>query len=219
MSLNFIFTHLNAIMLSVWLVFFVFTVLRFVRPQWIKNVSYDWFVFATIALHLLYAVFVTWGQYYVWSMGSDFTRALLSSPLASAAPLPSIFEWTRGYFERPLGYFAYYAIGRFFLKIITLFAVSGFFYLLFSVWNKYRSVLAPQGQKLLLILMLIAGWPGVLVLIPLGFFLSILSFIVPARIISSPIPIEWMFLIATPFALLFGRFALSYLNVLPLVAL
>lgn len=227
MLLNFIFSHLNAIMLFVWLIFFALVAMRFVRPLWVKNISYGWFVLAAIVLHLLYAGFVTWGQYHVWATGSDFTRVFLTAPLSPAAPLPAIFEWTRGYFDQPLGYFAYYAIGRFFLKVFVLFAFSGFFYFLFKIWNRYRRVFAPQGPELLLVLMLIAGWPGVLVLIPLGFFLSVLSFGLPARIstkvqpLGTPprISIEHMFLIATPFAVLFARLALAYLNVLPFVAL
>lgn len=179
MALNFIFSHLNAIVLAIWLIFFAVVAVRFLRPAWLPRLSFGWLAVAAISLHLLFALFITWGQYHVWATGSDFTRVFLSSPLSPEAPLPGLFEWIRGYFEQPLGYFAYYVIGRFFLKVVALFMVSLLFYFLFKVWNKYRNIFAPHGPELLLALMLISGWPGILVLIPLGLVLSVLSFALP----------------------------------------
>ena len=106
MILGFIFSHLNIIVLGVWIVFFGVVLLRFVRPRLVKNISYKWLILAAVALHLFYVIFLTWGQYHIWAVASDFTRSLLSAPLPIEAPLPAILEWTRSYFTHPLGYFA-----------------------------------------------------------------------------------------------------------------
>ncbi len=219
MALNFIFAHLNAIMLAVWVIFFTIVVVRFLRPTLLPRVSFGILAMAAIGVHLFFALFITWGQYHVWATGSDFTRVFLSAPLSSEVPLPSLFEWMRGYFEQPLGYFAYYAIGRFFLKVFLLFIISGFFYLLFKVWDKYRRVFIPDGAELLLALMLISGWPGILVLIPLGLLFSVISFVFPPSLGAWRFSIERMFLVATPIALLFAISIFAYFNVLLFVAL
>lgn len=218
MVLNFIFAHLNVIALGMWAVFFCVVLMRFMRPRWVKNVSYKWLVLGAIVLHLFYGAFVTWGQYHVWSAESDLSRVFLSAPLAAEAPLPNVLEWMRGYFDHPLGYFAYYAFGRFFLNILILFAVSGFLYAIFKVWNNYRGFLGEHGPELLFVLMLISGWPGVLVLVFLGFILALVSFALPVISIRNPLSLEQAFLIATPFALIFARPLLLHFHLLALLS-
>lgn len=216
MLLNFIFAHLDAFALGMWVIFFCVVLIRFLRPFWVKNISYKWLILGAVALHIFYAIFVTWGQYYVWAIGSDFTRALLASPLSTEAPLPNIFEWARAYLDGSLGYFTYYAFGRFFFKIILLFGVAGLFYAVFKLWNNYRKSLGEHGPELILILLLIAGWPGVFILIPLGLSIAALSFGVLYGTAGRRVHIEPSFLIATPLALLFARPLLDYFHILNL---
>ena len=228
MNFNFIFSNLDIIFLVVWIIFFIIVAVRFVRPLWVKNVSYTWLVLCAAALHLFYVIVVTWGQYHVWAIGSDLTRTLLSSPLPMEAPLPSILEWSRSYLNQPLGYFAYYAFGRFFLSVLILFAVAGLLFVVFKIVNKYRGGLGEHGPELLLVLMLISGWPGVLLLIPLALILAALFLILPRTVLGRFIQresldgtweerriyIEQAFLVATPLALLFARPLLAHFHLL-----
>lgn len=215
MFLNFIFSHLNLFAMVIWMLFFSLVVIRFIRPLWVKNISYKWLILTAVMLHLFYGAFVTWGQHHVWATGSDFTKALLASPLSLDAPLPGFLEFMRPHF----GYFSYYALGRFFLNIFMLFSVSGLLYFFFKMGNKYNRRLGEHGPELLLVLMLIAGWPGVLLLIPFALFLSLASFILPWVSSRNPIMLEGAFLIAVPFAFFLARPILSHFNLLGLISM
>lgn len=216
--LNFIFAHLNAIALGMWAVFFCVVLVRSMCPLWVKNISYKRLILSAVALHVFYAVFVTWGQYHVWALGSDFTRSLLALPLPVEAPLPGIFEWTRAYFDQPLGYFAYYAFGRFFLNTLVLFAVALLLYVVFRIWDKRRGGFGEHGPEILFVLMLISGWPGMIVLILFGFMLALTSFALPLISTRNPLSLERAFLIATPFVLLLARPILIHLHLLALLS-
>ena len=73
MSLNFLLANFNAIALTVWGIFFMFVVVRFIRPLLLKSIPYKWLVLGAVSLHLLYGIFATWGQYVVWGK-SEFTK-------------------------------------------------------------------------------------------------------------------------------------------------
>lgn len=215
MSLIFIFNNINNIFLVGWSTLIILTAVRLFRPVLVKNISYWWIVGIVVGLHLSYGAFITWGQYYVWANGNTFTQSLISLPLPAEAPLPSILEWSRSYFEKPLGYFTYYVFGRVWLNIIILFVVSGLLYFVLKLWSNYRGGFLPNGPEIILALLLISGYPGILVLIPLGFIVAIIWFIF--TIIKNrstglqPMYIEPAFLIATAVALFFSKAVLSYL--------
>ena len=220
MIINFIFSHLNAITLGIWAIFFVVVLVRFIRPHWVKNISYVYLILIAIALHLFYAVFVTWGQYHLWSISSDFTRMLLAAPLPLEVPLPWMLEYVRSYFEGPLGYFTYYAFGHFFFNILVLFLVTGFFYAIFKFWDLRKNSFQTKEPELLCVLMLISGWPGVVVLVPLGFVFAIIysagSLVFFKKDQTSLLP---AFLFATPIALMGGETILGLFNLYPLLKL
>ena len=216
MTLYFIFNHLNAIVLAIRVVFLCVVAIAFYRPVWavrtLGNISFSKLALIAIGLNLFYGLFVTWGQYYVWATSGDFTRTLLSLPLSKEAPLPFLLEWTRTFFEHHLGYFSYYVLGRTWLNILILFLISGALYFIFRVWKFYRAGFLEQGPEILLVLMLISGFPGVLVLIPLGFIFSILLFIFSYFKGDKIVNIEPVFILAAFFALLFTRTILSMLQ-------
>ncbi len=226
MSLNFIFSNLNIIVLVVWVVFFAVVVLRFMRPvvasngltrhnpAGLKNISYSMLVGIAIGLHIFYGAFVTWGQYHVWATSSEFTQTFVTSPLPNEVPL-GILEGLRGAFDQPLGYFTYYVFGRIWLDIIILFALSGFFYSILKIWSFYRGGFLPHGTEILLVLMLISGYPGILILVPLGFVLAFASFgIARFRRTSGvkQIYLEPSFIIATPIAIFYPIATLLYIK-------
>ncbi len=252
MPLNFIILNLNVIVLAVWAVFFIVVVLRFVRPEWAcplkffsekiwraRNISFSMLMVLAIGLHIFYGAFVTWGQYHTWSApGNDLGKSFLSSPLSKEVPLPIVLEVLRPALEQPLGYFSYYVFGRIWLNIIILFALSGFFYSILKIWSFYRGGFLPHGPEILLVLMLISGYPGILVLVPFSFAVAFgyfgisyaiklfteiglpKQYAIPAFLSSvrkavsivkcSPIYLEHSFMVATPLALLFGATIFSY---------
>lgn len=220
MILNFIFSNLNIVALVAWVIFLGIILIRYIRPHWVKNISYAWLILGAITLHLFYAVFVTWGQYHLWSVSSDFTRMLLSAPLPPEAPLPWMLEFIRSYFEGSLGYFVYYAFGHFFFGILILFLITGIFYAIFKFLSLRKNTFKAEEPEFLCLLMLVSGWPGVIVLLPLGFALAIIysvgSIVFFKEEQTSPLP---AFLFATFIALVGGKVILSLLHLYPLLKL
>lgn len=209
-SLNFVFSNLNAIVLGIWIIFLIILAIRFFRPAWVKNISFLKLVFIAIGLNIFYGLFVSWGQYYVWSHGNFITKDLLTLPLPKTTPL--LMEWIRPLYEHHWGYFLHYVIGRVWTNILVSFLISGAFYLLFKFWNFYRGGFLEQGPELLLALMLVSGFPDVMVLVPLGFIFTILLFtFYYFKKGHKIVDIEPAFIFATLFALLFTNIILAYL--------
>ncbi len=190
MILNFIFSNLNAIVLGVWILFLIIVAIRYFQPTWIKsnnkflskiftglkNISFLKLILIALGLNIFYGLFVSWGQYYVWSTASEVTKFLLTSPLPVEITFPSYLEWTRPLFNNNLGYFLFYIWGRVWLNIFILFTFSGLMYFVFRTWKFYRGGFLEKGPELMLVLMLISGWMGVLVSLSLGFIFAILFF-------------------------------------------
>ncbi|MBI3634160.1 MAG: hypothetical protein HY228_00900 [Candidatus Yonathbacteria bacterium] len=218
--MNFILAHLNSIILGIWGIFFGIVLVRFIRPQWVKNISYRWLIALAVALHIFYVIFVAWGQYHIWATSSDFTRFLLSAPLPTEAPLPTIFEWARPYFSHSLGYFFYYVFGRFFLSTIVLFTVTGFFYAILKFWYSRQNNFRADDPEIFCILMLISGWPGIVALVPLGFVIAILSSLGALIFFKrNQAPLAPAFLVVTPIALIFAKPILDLLHLYSLLKL
>ncbi|MCX6755021.1 MAG: hypothetical protein NT068_00570 [Candidatus Nomurabacteria bacterium] len=210
--LYFIFSNLNAIILGFWILFLFVVSIRFFRPSWVKNISYLKLSFIAGGVHVAYSIFVTWGQYYVWSISSDITKALLKLPLSKEAPLPNFLEWSRNLvFDGHLGYFLYYVLGRIWFYTLLLFLTAIFFYLIFRIWKFYRGGFMEKGPEFLLVLMLVSGWPNIFVCISLGFSISILYLLFAYLFNKKTIQIEPFFIISTMLALLFTKLILIYL--------
>ena len=211
MKLNFIFSHLHALVLAVWVVFLIIVAIRFFRQALVKNISFFKLIVIAIGFIIFYGLFVSWGQYYVWATSSDVTRSLLDAPLSKQVPFPVYLEFIRPFFENHFGYFLFYILGRVWLNILISFLISGILYFLFRVWQFYRGGFLSQCPELLLFLMLISGFPGVLVSVPLGFVLSILLFGFSYLKGNKVVHIEPVFIFTTLFALLFTRMILNVL--------
>ncbi len=205
MILNFIFFHLNAIVLAIWVFFLIIVANRFFIKSWVKNISLKKLAVIAVVLNITYGAFITWAQYYVWATGSAFSKSFINSPLPKEVPLSSVLEWTRSLFENKLGYFSYYVLGRFWLYIFILFAISFILYFLLKIWKKYRGGFRDDGPLLILILMLISGWPGILVFIPLGFIGSVLYLIISILMGRRVVEIEPVFIFVALIALVYGR--------------
>lgn len=223
MLLNFIFSNINIIALAIWFAFYIVVVIRTFRPAWIKHVSYTWLIACAISLHLIYGIFLTWGQYFVWSK-SEFTKIFLSSALPKEVPFPTYLEFVRPLFSGAHGYFALYAFEHFFLGIIALFFVTGLFALFFKLYAHYRPALFQERDIAVIALaFLIAGWPGAIVLVPLSFviavFITSLSLLKPGFNKTKQVSLPLAFLLATPIALLFSTKILTALHLYALLKL
>lgn len=201
--------HFNAINLSVWVLFLFVVTLRYFRPAWVKNISYKTLLFIAIGLNILYGAFLTWGQYYVWSLISDVSRSLLTLPLHAQVPFASYLEWTRFIFNGNHGYFMFYVFGRFWLNIIISFVVAVVLYFIFKVWKLYKGGFQEKGPLFILILMLISGFPGVLVTVALGLVFSIIFLVVSYYRGNRKINIEPIFILTTLISLFFTNIILS----------
>lgn len=220
MPLDFLIINLDKINLSIWLLFFSIVVIRYVRPQLLKNISYGLLACVAIVLHLLYGILATWGQYVVWGK-SEFTRILLSSSLSPEVPFPFLLEWMRPFFGGAHGYFAFYSFQNFFLSTVALLVVTGLFYVFLVTRARYRAHNFREGDIMLILLaMLISGWPGIIVLLPMGFvFAVILSIISRIFYGIERIPLAPAFLFSAPIALIYAIPILTTLNLYPLLKL
>ncbi|MBI5798912.1 MAG: hypothetical protein HZB10_03195 [Candidatus Yonathbacteria bacterium] len=219
--MNFIFANIDTIAIAVWLVFFVLVVVRTLRPALVKNVSYKVLVGIALSLYLLYGAVATWGQYRTWATSSDISRALLEAPLAHEVPFPSYLEWTRPLFDHTHGYFWFYSFQHFFLSTIALIIIVGLFLLFLVVRSRTHPINFREGDIMLIALaMLISGWPGVIVLLPIGLVSAILLSI-GARVIYGieRIPLPPAFLLASPVAFIYAVPILTALNLYPLLKL
>ena len=190
-------------MLAMWGGLYAFTLAFFMRPFWFRKfprLSYTKLIVLAIGLHLFFAMFITWGQYYVWQ-SNQFTQIFLSLPLPGEAPLPYLLEWTRRYFEHPFGYFAYYSFGHFWLELINLFTVTGIFYGVLKFWQFYRAGFLSEGPEIILLLSLLVGWPGVLLFIPAGLVLSVLFYVFLYTRGERRVHLEPVFMFLAPFLL------------------
>lgn len=218
---NFIFLNLNIIALAGWLMFFCIVAIRTLRPSWVNNISYGVFVVGAICLHFLYGIVATFGQARAWAMSNDATRVLFAAPLPSEVPFPSYLEWAHPLFERTHGYFAFYSFEHFFLSTIALFVVAGLFFLFLVARARYRSFNFREGDIMLIVLiMLISGWPGIFVLLPIGLVSAVLLS-VGARALYGVerITLPPAFLLAAPFALIFATPILTSLHLYSLLKL
>lgn len=228
MSLNFIFANLDRIALVVWLVFFVIVLTSHRNCLWgnkvcsnIALLSYGWLVSLAVAIHFLYGIFATWGQYVTWAKGDDVTHALLSAPLAPEVPFPSLFEWARPFFMGNHGYFAFYSFQHFFLSTIALLVVAGLFFAFLVIRARYYPINFREGDIAMIVLaLLIAGWPGAVVLLPIGLLVAVI-FSLGARFFYGieRVPLPPAFLAAAPVALLFAIPILTFFHLYPLLKL
>jgi hypothetical protein len=123
---------------------------------------------AVIALNFTYPAVLTGLQWYSWSE-SAVGRALLSLPLDPKVPLPALLQPARIFFEHAGGYFAFYAIDRFWLSFVLTCICAAIFQFVFVIVRRIGADTEPRSDNALpLLAVLIVGWPGVVVFVPLS---------------------------------------------------
>ena len=91
---------------SFWIFFLFIVVIRFLNLKWIeldnsffskiikliKNISFYKFIIIAFTINIIYVLFISWGQYYVWATANDFTKILVNLPISKEVPIPYLFE-------------------------------------------------------------------------------------------------------------------------------
>lgn len=203
----------HIIFLILWFGFFLLVFLRYLNYGWCARLSWKFLVVTAVALHLAYGVLLTWGQYVTWG-GNPATRVFLEQPLPREVPLVAFLESARPLLEKPLGYFVFYAFGRFWVSIILLLGLTGFF----ATLLKMRAYCRPDNFRadeiaMITLALLISGWPGIIVLVPLSFcFAVVFSFFSSFFLRIPKVHLAPSFLFAAPLSLALGVPVLKFLE-------
>lgn len=210
---NFLISYANIIMLAVLELMAIVAMLRYFKVSFFKKISWGWLVAIAIILNVVYPVLLSWGQYIVWTY-TQVTRVFLVAPLASHVPLSWFADDLRPYLEQPHGYFAFYIFNHFFLSVIVLLSATAFLSALVLLWSKYSPLNFKKGDILAVTLtFLLAGWPGIIILIPVAFAtLILLSLINEIRMKENNVSLSFVFLVTVPFIILLAVPILKILN-------
>ena len=141
------------------LLFFVYAAENFLerkgkaRPRFFNKI-YRLLPIVLTFFYVFYASIETIAQYYVWSHDS-FSKLFLPP-------------------YQDLSFFVFYSFGRFWLNAILAVGAAFVFYLFLKILSRHRDGLFKQGEKELgLIFALLAGWPGIVIFIPLVFVVTV----------------------------------------------
>lgn len=218
--IHFLASYIHIIAMIVWVFVAALLLLRYFKVKFFAQIPWWSIVVLVVLLHIGYVALLAFGQYELWA-SNEFTRDFLTQPLAQDVPFPAALEWARSWFEGPLGYFSFYVLGRFAMSLAILFGVTLACLGLLILRAKYRPVNFQKGDIFALTLaVLVSGWPGVVVLVPLGFIVAI-GLLLVGRILYgvNRIYLPPAFLIASPVAFLFGVKILTALNLYTLFKL
>lgn len=160
------------------------------------------------AFRIIYAVFLTIGQYVFWG-GSPETKIFLQQGIDESGPLGAlvkIFPFLGG----ELGYFAFYAFMHFWLGAFVAILCALLFWWFLKMLHKYRERFFEDGEKELgATLALLAGWPNFILFIVIAFVCVLLISLTRGVVYKEPYTTLGLpFLIATLMLLLFGKILL-----------
>jgi hypothetical protein len=165
---------------------------------------------ATVVFRVGFALFLTYGQYYVWSQ-STLTQSLLHSPLDPATMpfwLVRAFPWI---FNTDLGYLFFYSWGRFWLNALLSIAVAALFFWYLRMLERRNARFFEEGEPELGFLMaLLVGWPDIVVFVPFVFLAVVLTSVFRGTVLRQPLTtLGWPFLIAALVTLTCGGLILD----------
>lgn len=166
-----------------------------------------------ISFSILYPAIITAAQYHIWNQ-NPLTRKLLNLPLESDVPVPDILRGFYTVFPEDKTYFVNYVFGRFWLEALITLVCAVAIYLFFKFVGKIRPAAISANEVLLATLaVVIAGWPGLLILIPLTLLLLVLfSFYNLLTQGGRQTSIKWPILLAIIIVLLLGQPIATFLG-------
>ncbi len=134
--------------------------------RFLSRPVFFWLVILAAGFRLLYATFLTWGQYYLWKADS-LTQTFLNSPLSPEVPPPGGLENLPILFQNPLGYFLFYSYGRFWLNVFLSLVAAAGFYLFLKFLKRYNGRFFLEGEvEIGFIAALSVGWPNFVLFVP-----------------------------------------------------
>lgn len=184
------------------------------RPEIARKITtYKFLIIFVIAFKVLYACFLAVGQYYVWA-SNGATQAFLNSPLSESVPESFVTKLFPGLFQSNLGYFYFYAYGRFFLNVFLAVGIAFAFWAFLRTLKKYNERFFEEGEtELGLLAALIVGWPNFLVFIPIVFVSIVVVSIVRGIFFKEAYTTMGApFLLATFLCLVAGDWLITILN-------
>ncbi|BCX16189.1 MAG: hypothetical protein KatS3mg098_418 [Candidatus Parcubacteria bacterium] len=130
-------------------------------------------VTGALVFYILFALFLTAIQYYLWSR-FDFTRPFLKTPVFLFTQKENFLSKLIGK-EGKLNYFLFYSWGRFWLKVFIVFLVSFLWLFFLHSLEKSNPRFFEEGDKEIGLLgALICGWPQFIVFLIFSFLLVII---------------------------------------------
>ena len=210
-------SHYNILVFTISFLIAIVAVLRYFSVSIFSRVSWRSILFLVIAFGIAQAVLLSYGQYMAWS-SNELGREFLSLPLPAETPLPIFLEWSRVLFSHHLGYFSFYVLGRFILPMVILFALTGFFSFLLSLRARFYPINFREGDiAAIATALLVAGWPGVMVLVPFGFIFTVIIALIARLYGIERILLPPAFLLTAPLAFIFVVPVLKYLHLYTLL--
>ncbi len=172
-------------------------------------------IYTVFGFKIIYAVFLTFAQYFVWD-NNGLTRALLKLPVEGRALLS--FGFLSKFFERDGGYYYFYVFARYWLVIIISFAVAYLFYLLLKGLKKYKERFFIGGEpEIGFALAFLIGWPDFVLFLP-GIFILIIPVSIFRMIIFKDklTTLGWPFIVSAILATILGYSLLDIFGLAPI---
>jgi hypothetical protein len=153
-----------------------------------RKFSYKSLIWIAIFLRILYAALKTAGQYCTWLNDNGIARFLLPP-------------------HQPINYFILYSFRHFWINALLSVALSLIFYFFLKLLKNYRTGLFERGDENLgLLACSLAGWPLVIIFIPLAFVVAIISAIFRKIAFKETLTsIGIIFLVAAAVVMIFGN--------------
>lgn len=172
-------------------------------------------IYAVFGFKIIYALFLTLAQYFVWN-NNGLTRALLKSPVEEKALMA--FGFLSKFFNRDGGYYYFYVFARYWLVIIISFAVAYLFYLLLKGLKKYKERFFIGGEpEIGFALAFLVGWPDFVLFLPGIFMLIIPVSIFRVVIFKEKLTtLGWPFIVSAILAVILGYSLLDIFQLAPI---
>lgn len=168
-------------------------------------------VLVTLGLKMLAAAFFTWSQWYVWHLSRP---EFLSLPLSSNLKLFGAFKIFDFLKSIKGGYFIFYSFGHFWLELLLALLVAAGWWFLLKLVAKYKEVTVTSDELLLAwITAVIAGWPGIVLYVPIVFMLMALGMLYfRLRKIDKLVAMGWPVIMSSTIVLVAGTFLVELLG-------
>lgn len=170
-------------------------------------------ILIALIARIFYAGLQTFLLYYLW-LQDEMGKLLVQIPVSRSAAKDLVWKPIAPLFEYQHGYFAFYALGRFWLNVFISIIAAAIFYIILLGLKKYRERFFEKGEaELGLLMALILIWPNFAVFVPLVFISVVLvSIYKKIALKEAYATLGAPFLLAGFLSAVIGGLFLSYLN-------